>query len=124
MKDALRSSIHVNGIHVYAYHGCLDEEAIVGTKYTVDISIDFDFTESAEKDDLSLTVDYVVVSKIVQDEMAIRAKLIETVALRIGKSVLAYYPNIRSVLVGVTKHAAPIPGHVDNVRVEINLKGK
>ena len=31
--------ININGIKVYAYHGCMEEEAIIGGNYIVDVKI-------------------------------------------------------------------------------------
>jgi dihydroneopterin aldolase len=79
----MKHKIEVNGIQLYAFHGCLEEEARIGGKYTVDVLITTDFSDAAKSDDLSKTVDYVVVNAIVTEEMAIRSKLIEHVGLRI-----------------------------------------
>lgn len=32
--------IEVNGIRVFAYHGCLDEEARIGGHYLVDVHVE------------------------------------------------------------------------------------
>ena len=55
----------VEGIKVYAYHGCMEEEARLGGNYVVDVAIETDFTEAAITDDLTKTVDYVAVCSIV-----------------------------------------------------------
>ena len=71
--------ITVEGIKVYAYHGCLEEESKIGSNYTVDVLMDTDFSEAAKTDDLEKTIDYVIVYTIVKTQMAIRSKLIEQV---------------------------------------------
>jgi len=38
------------------FHGCLEEEAIIGADYIVDVIVHSDFTIAAKTDDLSLTV--------------------------------------------------------------------
>ena len=40
--------IEVNGIRLYAYHGCLKEEGVIGGHYVVDVTIDTDFSVAAE----------------------------------------------------------------------------
>jgi dihydroneopterin aldolase len=67
-------TISVNHISVYAHHGCWDEEAVIGGEYSVDVCMTTDFTRAAETDDLSGTIDYVVVKEIVYREMAITFK--------------------------------------------------
>ena len=111
--------ITVNNISVYAHHGCWDEEAIIGGEYSVDVEMITDFTRAAETDELSGTIDYVVVKEIVYREMAIRSKLIEHVAQRIVHSLKKEIATIKQVTVRVTKYNAPMGGQVESVSVEI-----
>lgn len=110
--------IEVNGIKLYAYHGCLKEEGVIGGHYVVDVTIDTDFSVAAETDDLSNTVDYVDVNRIVTEEMAIRSKLIECVGWRIVEKIKAL-ENVANVTVKVTKLSPPINGNVNNVAIII-----
>ena len=75
--------IEVRNIKVFTNHGCLEEEAKIGSEYRVDIKIKADLSKSAKTDNLSDTVDYVHLNKIAKEEMAIRSKLLEQVAQRI-----------------------------------------
>ena len=43
--------INVTGIQLYAYHGCLEEEAKIGGNYIVDVKIETDFMEAQVEDD-------------------------------------------------------------------------
>ena len=44
----MKHSITIEGIKLYAYHGCLDEEAKIGANYIVDVYMVTDFTEAAQ----------------------------------------------------------------------------
>lgn len=114
------NTITVEGIKVYGYHGCMEEEATIGQHYVVDVFIDTNFMEAAEEDDLSKTVDYVLVNRIVTEEVAQRAKLIENVALRIAKRIKAS-KGAETVKVRVCKPAPPIDGDVDRVCTTVTL---
>ncbi len=109
--------IEVNGIKVYAHHGCMEEEAIIGGHYVVDVVLHTDFTEAAATDDLTKTIDYVAVNAIVEEEMAIRAKLIEHVGQRILNRLKATFSTLEHAEVKVTKINPPINGNVANVAV-------
>jgi len=115
----MKHKIEVNGIQLYAFHGCLEEEARIGGKYQVDVEILTDFTEAALMDDLTKTVDYVVVNKIVAEEMAVRSKLIEHVGLRILKRLQTEILHPASYRVRIVKFSPPINGDVLNVTVEL-----
>ncbi len=114
--------ITLTNIRLYAYHGCLEEEAIIGGNYIVDVDIHTDFSEAAQTDDLSRTVDYCEVYEVVKREMAIRSKLIEHVAKRIGKSLLTRNKNIEKADIHLTKLAPPMNGDVESVTVKLSVK--
>lgn len=115
----MKHIIEVNDIKLYAFHGCLPEEEKVGGHYSVDVKITTDFTLSTQSDDLSDTVDYVLVNKIVKEEMAIRSKLIEHVGQRIVNRIKKEAKGIDTLLVKIIKHTPPINGDVANVAIII-----
>src|SRR5690554_7322138 len=92
----MKHTIEVNGIKLYAFHGCLDEEGKIGGHYTVDVSITTDFTASFSSDELEDTIDYVAINSIVREEMAIRSKLIEHVGYRISQRLKQEIKGLRS----------------------------
>ncbi len=114
------SVISVEGIKIYAFHGCMDEEGAVGSHYEVNVKIEADVEKAVETDKLSDTVDYVKVYEIVKEQMAIRSKLIEHVARRILTHIKNDCAHVVSAEVTVYKLDPPIHGIVD--RVGITLK--
>ena len=109
--------VEVNGIKVYAFHGCIDEEGLTGGNFTVDVKVWTDFKEAIATDNLIHAVDYVKIAEIVTHEMKIRAKLIEVVAHRIIKSIKNEFSTSKKVYVKITKHRAPIQLDVEEVAV-------
>ena len=109
--------ISVNDIHLFAYHGCLPEEATIGGNYIVDLKIFTDYSNASINDDLSETVDYCMVYEIVKREMAIRSKLIEHAARRIAEALKKEINRIDKVEVVLTKIAPPVNGAVGSVSV-------
>ena len=111
--------IDIKGIKLFAYHGCLEEEAKIGGNYVIDLKLYYDFEKAALEDVLSDTIDYVVVNKIVQEEMGIRSKLIETVAKRIVTRLKLEFPKLEKTEITVTKITPPINGDVESVSAVI-----
>jgi len=107
--------LQVNGIEVYAYHGCIPEEANTGGFFTVNTRFLGDFKNAADSDDLNQAIDYVTVASIVKQQMAIRAKLIETVAYHILNALKEAFPIAEEIEVTVIKHRAPIEQPVAEV---------
>lgn len=113
--------IHVNGIRVFAYHGCLPEEARIGGHYSVDVSVEGDFTKAEASDDLADTVDYGRVTILVKEQMARRSRLIEHVARRILDALKNEWPVGYRFRVRVVKERPPVEGDV--VQVEYGSEG-
>ena len=112
--------IKVENIRVYAYHGCLSEETIIGSDYRVDVSVEVDLEKSSVTDALNDTVDYVALNAIVVEEMRIPAKLLEAVAKRIINRVFENCETVVSVSVSVSKINPPIGGDVERVTIVLN----
>ncbi len=111
--------IVLEGINIYAYHGCLEEEGKIGSNYIVDITLQTDFTDAVKTDDLTKTIDYVIVYQLTKEEMAKRSKLIEEVAQRIVNRLKKEFRTLQQVQVKVTKINPPMNGDVERVSVMI-----
>lgn len=116
------STIRLKNIKIYAFHGCMLEEGQIGSDYLVNISIKANLEKAAVTDNLKDTVDYVLLHKIVKEEMAIRAKLLEHVAQRIVGGVFAQIDLVDAIKVKVSKVNPPIGGDVEDVSVTIKRK--
>lgn len=114
--------IKVNNIKLYAYHGCLEEEAKIGSFYRVDVSVKANLKKSSKTDKLSDTVDYVHLNYIVKQEMAIRSKLLEEVAERILNRFFKEIRMIQKATVSVAKINPPIGGNVAEVVIILTKK--
>jgi len=112
--------IKVENIRIYAYHGCLKEETTIGSDYRVDLSVSACLNKSSTTDNLDDTVDYVLLNKIVVEEMGGPAKLLEVVAKRIISKVFNSCLSVTSASVSVSKINPPIGGDVEKVTVELS----
>lgn len=114
--------IILENIRVHSNHGCLKEEALIGSDYRVDLKIKSNLTKSVSSDLLSDTVDYVHLNKIVKEEMAIRSELLEHVAGRISNRIFSEIAKVKKVILKVSKLNPPIGGDVESVAVKIKRK--
>lgn len=114
--------IRISNIRVYAYHGCMVEEGKIGSDYRVDLEVKADLKKSAKTDQLSDTVDYVHLNRIVKEEMAVRTKLLETVASSILDRILSELELVSKARVKVSKLNPPIGGNVEMVSVIMKRK--
>jgi dihydroneopterin aldolase len=113
--------ISINAIHLYAFHGCLEEETLIGGNYIVDVKIFTDYSQAATDDNIKHTVDYCVVFEIVKREMKIPSKLIEHAAFRIAYALKNEVSKIEKVVVKLTKINPPVHGELLSVSVEAEV---
>ncbi len=114
--------ILVENIRVFAYHGCIGEEAIIGSEYKVNVTVYANLTKSAVSDQLSETVDYTHLNRIVKEEMQQKSKLLEHVCRRILRRILQELSLVEKVQVSVSKLNPPISGDVEAVTVVLKEK--
>lgn len=113
--------VKVENIRVYAYHGCLKEETVIGSKYRVDVWVNADLSKASLSDDLSDTVDYVHINHIVKEEMKVPSKLLEHVARRIINRIFLEIHSVSKTKVSVSKINPPIGGDVECVSIKLKL---
>jgi len=116
--------IKVNNIKLYAFHGCLVEEAKIGSEYRVDIQVKSKLKKSAKSDQLKDTVDYVHLNRIAKEEMAVRSELLEHVAKRILNRIFKELLLVKKATVSVAKINPPIGGNVAEVVIVLTKKRK
>ena len=104
--------ISIEGIECYSYHGCQEEEAMIGGKYSVDIYVWKNVSSSFSSDELNDTVDYGMVHEVVRKEMAVRSKLIEHAANRILEKLSEKIKAFEKISVRVTKYNPPVNGNI------------
>ena len=108
--------ITVEGIRVFAYHGHLPEEAVLGGHFIINVWVESDTVEVEKTDDLKHTVDYVKIIAIVKEQMAIRSNMIEHSAKRIVDAILTLH-KAQKVTVELEKVLPPIDATFDKISV-------
>ena len=116
--------IKVENIRVYAHHGCLKEETLIGSDYRVDLEIKANLKTSANTDELVDTVDYVLLNIIVKEEMQKPSKLLETVASRILNRIFIEDLSVKKATISVSKLNPPIGGDVEMVTIKMTERRK
>lgn len=114
--------VTVSNIRVYAHHGCLGEETIIGSDYRVDVTVWADLKKAVRSDRLTDTVDYVHINHVVKEEMGVPSKLLEHVGQRILDRILKEIPMVYKVGVAVSKINPPIGGDVEKVTIVLKSK--
>ena len=79
----MKATVKVENLKIYAFHGCMEEEKVIGSDYVVNIEAECFVGNDAFNDKISDTIDYVDLARIAKMEMLTRSKLLEAVVKRI-----------------------------------------
>jgi len=116
--------ITLKGLQFHAYHGLYPEERVHGNQFLVDVIIDTNFEVSSFEDDLSGTLDYSTVYKLVEQEMINPGLLLESVVQRIVNRIIKEFPNLLRVEVSLAKLNPPVGGKCDQAIITISTERK
>jgi dihydroneopterin aldolase len=105
----------------HAFHGCYALEQLSGSHFEVALKITSPLGEVAERDDVTLAVNYLTVYEVVREQMQISQHTIERVAQNIIDALHIRFPQICETECKVTKLAPALGGKVE--RVSVVLKG-
>lgn len=112
--------INIKQLEVFANHGVLKEENVLGQKFIVSASLYVNTREAGKNDDLRKSVNYALVCGEIRDFMQANTfQLIETVAERLAERLLVKFEKINKIRLEIKKPWAPIMQSVDYVSVEI-----
>ncbi|MBU2649466.1 MAG: dihydroneopterin aldolase [Bacteroidetes bacterium] len=115
------STISLENLEFYAYHGCFKEERIIGTRFLVDLFLETDTTKAEKTDNIQDTVNYQEVYLLIKSEMEQPSHLLEHVARRILDSLKAHYPQVSAARVKVSKMNPPLGGKLERVSVTLEI---
>ena len=111
--------IELSGMEFYAYHGCYEEEKIIGNKFVVSFGYYYDITKSAASDNLADAINYQSIYSIIDEEIRKPSHLLENLATRIIDRVLKSYPIINKAVIKVMKVNPSLGGVTNNVSITI-----
>ena len=113
------SVISIEGMEFFSYHGCFEEEKIIGTKFRIDVFLTVDTTKAEQTDSLHDTVNYQSVYRLIKNEMDIKSNLLENVGRRIISAILKTFEQVESVKLKIRKMNPPLGGKIDFVSLEM-----
>lgn len=112
--------IELTQMQFYGYHGVFPEETRLGQRFKVDLTVFADLKRAGESDNLDYSINYAELYSICKEVLEGGPfKLIEAVAENIAAKVLQQYEMVLECIVKIIKPDPPIPGHYEQVSVEI-----
>jgi len=111
--------IQIEDMEFYAYHGCYQEEAIVGNQFLVNLELETSMDNPAETDNIEDALNYQIAYQLVKREMAKRSHLLEHIGKRILDALYAEFSGIERASIKISKMNPPMGGKMKCVSVTL-----
>jgi dihydroneopterin aldolase len=96
--------ISINDLRLRGFHGVYEEERAVGNEFSIDATLEGDFSRAIGEDALENAVDIDLVATCIRDvNRQNQFNLIESFADAIARDLLRRFPNVSRTIVKVTK---------------------
>ena len=115
------SYIYLREVRFHAFHGVMPQETAVGADFVVSLRVGYDMAKAMQTDDVADALNYAAVYEVVKTEMAVPSHLLEHVASRIVKALIAAFPMLTSIDMELTKVNPPMGAVCQGAGVEIHL---
>lgn len=124
MPSESRSSIFLNNVRLYAYHGVMEQERRVGAWFVVSVAVGYDISQAMETDEVSHTLSYADLLDVLKQEMAVPSNLLEHVCGRIVRAIRTTFPQVYSIELKLTKLNPPMGADCDGAGVKLYWSNK
>lgn len=115
--------IKIKDLEIYAHHGVLPEENVLGQKFLVSATLWMNLKQAGTTDDLTQSVNYAQVSHCMKQYMENNTfQLIEAVAEGLAKEILLGFHLVKKIKIKIKKPWAPVLLPLDTVSIEIKRK--
>lgn len=112
--------IRIEQMEFYSFHGCFEEERIVGNRFIVDLEMETDMSRACETDQIADALNYQTAYDLIKEAMKTNSYLLEHIACRILDSLFSKFPELEKASVKVSKMNPPMGGKIKSVSVEIS----
>ncbi len=114
--------IVIRSLRIFAHHGVLPQERLVGAYYILQLSIETDFSEAMAFDKLAGTISYADVFDVVKAEMAQPSQLLEHVGGRICRALFDRFPSAKAVHLEILKENPPMGAECKGAGIQIGVQ--
>jgi 7,8-dihydroneopterin aldolase/epimerase/oxygenase len=112
--------ILIKDLSLHAFHGVHAEEARLGQRFVLDITVFTNLREAGESDDYRRTLCYdTMIEQVTEAFTSQRFHLIEAAAEAVSKVLFARNPAITRLVIELRKPFAPIAAQFSSVGVRI-----
>lgn len=117
-----RYQIELRDVHLFAYHGVMEQERVVGADFTLNVVLGLCDNSCACSDDVNSTVSYADVYDVIKNEMMLPSNLLENVCYRILTAIFEHFASVEDVYIEMFKDTPPMGG--DRLKAGVTMSAK
>ncbi|MBP1644769.1 MAG: folB [Bacteroidetes bacterium] len=114
--------VELENMSFYAFHGCFEQEQIIGTHFRVDLVFEYNSSVVEENDCIQDAVNYLSVYQTIKELFKTPSHLLESITRKILDTLMQEYPQMEYCKVKVTKLNPPLGGKLYGVSVTLDKK--
>jgi dihydroneopterin aldolase/2-amino-4-hydroxy-6-hydroxymethyldihydropteridine diphosphokinase len=119
-KEGKMDSIKIKRLEVFANHGAMPEENVLGQKFLISVEMFCNVRKAGQTDNLEQTINYAQVASFLKQETENHMfHLIETLAEYLAREILLKFSMVEQVTIEVEKPWAPIMMPLETVSVVV-----
>lgn len=115
----MKGKIALRGMLFHSFHGVHQFERERGNDFRIDLVFEADLSRAAMSDNLSDTLDYEEVYRVVSDVMQTPVNLLEHLAYKISEALLQRFAVVDTVEVVAAKLSPPLDGQCEESSVSL-----
>jgi len=116
-------TVALKEVKCYAFHGFYPEEQRTGNHFLVDVEVQF-YPREGDTEDLAHTVNYEFINSVILETMQDTQKLLETVLRSMMNRLLAAYPFLLTITLGIKKLNPPMRGEIGHSFVQLRYQAE
>lgn len=110
--------IGIDKMRVFALHGYYSEEQKIGKIFLIDVKLSFQIDVNKSITEITETINYEILTKIIQEEMKITSPLLETVAERMMKKFTANF-KFNTAEIKISKLNPPLGISINSTFIQL-----
>lgn len=106
--------VELNKLRLYAHHGVMEQERIVGNTFEVTVHLEGDFSNAMASDNIEQGISYADIYLIVKKVMDEPVLTLEHLTHRLKSALLSRFPQASGGMISVAKLTPPFPARLES----------
>ncbi len=122
--DVTNTAVVISGLRLFAHHGVLEQERVIGNEFVVDARLEYDASKAMMSDNVDYALNYASVVDVITECMKTPHKLLESLAGDMAKVLTVKFDVLTGGTLTITKLKPPFAAQVDGASFTLSWQRK